>query len=193
MKLYAPFLCALLLAASGCANGPWDAPPGSVLNDFEDMRISWFGCQTDPASGEPLNPNCNIEQPSPPVIFPLSLSVVNGETLLPVNNVWLSVTTGFKDIYVLPQEVIEAIALPDTDNWSDVAATDEVWAEFSGTFEGDYRPTYLETWTDNNGQVDVWVWIQKMPIDPSSGQAVQSSILVDIGVDSATLGLQSGS
>jgi hypothetical protein len=67
-----------------------------------------------------------------------------------------------------------------------------VWAQFSGTWEGDYAPTFLETWTDNYGQAELWVWVQKMPLDPASGQAKQSSIMVDIGTDQMVIELQAG-
>ena len=194
MKLHVAILSILaVILLAGCDNGPWDAPPNAKIQEVDAFQVSWFGCQTDPITGEPLNENCDLEQPSPPVIFPLTLSVYDEETGTPINNVWMRVTSGFQDIYLLPQEVIEAIALPDTENWSDIGASEEVWAQFSGTWEGDYKPTFLETWTDNNGQADLWVWIQRMPLDPASGQAKQSSIMVDIGTDLMLIELQAGS
>ena len=192
MKQLWMFLAVVAVALSGCNAGPWDAPPGRILDDEEDFKVSWFGCQIDPLTFQPLDPNCDLDQPSPPVIIPFSIGVTDEETTTPVNNIWVRVSSGFKDVYLLPQEVIEAVALPDTENWQDVAASGEVWAEFSGSFEGDYRPTFVETWTDNNGQVDFWIWVDKMPVDPVSGQAVETSVLIDIGVDSATLLLQPG-
>ena len=52
MKLYSAILSFLVLAlaGTGCSSGPWDAPPGSVLADLDDVRVSWFGCQTDASS-----------------------------------------------------------------------------------------------------------------------------------------------
>jgi hypothetical protein len=193
MKLHVA-VCSVvaIILLAGCDNGPWAAPPGSVIQEIDAYQISWFGCQVDPLTGEPLSAACDIEQPSPPVIFPLTLNVYDEVTEYPVNNVWLRVTSGYADIYLLPQEVIEALALPDTENWSDIGATAEVWAQFSGTWEGDYAPTFLETWTDNYGQAELWVWVQKMPLDPASGQAKQSSIMVDIGTDQMVIELQAG-
>lgn len=194
MKLHVA-ICSVLavILLAGCDSGPWEAPPGTMIQEIDSFQVSWFGCQLDPLTGESLSPGCDIEQPSPPVVFPMTINLYNEESGVPVNNVWVRVSSGFHDIYLLPQEVIEAIALPDTDNWSDIANTDEVWAEFSGTWEGDYKPTFVETWTDNYGQAEVWVWIQKMPLDPASGQAKQSSIMIDIGVDLMVIELQAGS
>ncbi len=194
MKQTLAILSALVVCVSvaSCANGPWQAPPGTVIGEIEDIKVAWFACQIDPLTGAAVNPNCNVEQPSPPVIFPLTIQLQDEETELPVNNVWVDITSGFSDIYLLPQEVIEAVVLPDTPNWQDIAGSDEVWAQFSGTFEGDYRPTYLQTWTDNNGLVQLWVWVQRMPVDTQAGQAKESSILIDIGVDQLVLTLQAG-
>lgn len=193
MKLHVAVLSVIaVILLAGCDSGPWDAPAGTVIQEIDSFQVSWFGCQVDPATGEALNPTCDLEQPSPPVIFPITINVFDEETEWPVNNVWVRISSGFKDIYLLPQEVIEAIALPDTENWSDIEATEEVWAEFSGTWEGDYKPTFLETWSDNNGQAQVWVWVQMMPLDPASGQAKQSSVMVDIGVDMMLIDLQAG-
>ena len=194
MKLHVAILSMLaLFLLAGCDNGPWEAPYGSVLEEIDSVQVAWFGCQIDPTTGEAMNPTCDLENPSPPVILPLTALVYDEELEVPVNNVWVRVTSGYRDIYILPQEVIEAIALPDTDNWSDIAQTEEVWAEFSGTWEGEYKPTFLETWTDNNGQADFWVWVERMPLDPASGQAKQTSIMVDIGVDFMVIDMMAGS
>jgi len=195
MKQPLAILCglALCVAVTSCANGPWPAPPGAEIGELVDIKVAWFACQVDPLTGIPLNENCDIEQPSPPVIFPLTIYVQDGNTEDPINNIWVEVTSGFHDVYLLPQEVIEAVIYPDTDRWQDVAGSDEIWAQFSGSFEGDYKPTYLQTYTDNNGLAKLWVWVQRMPVDSQSGQAKESSILVDIGVDSAVINLQAGS
>ena len=193
MKLHVAILSILaVFLLNGCDNGPWDAPPGAVIEEIDAFQIAWFGCQIDPTTGQAISPNCDIEQPSPPVIFPLTINVYDEESEWPINNVWVRVSSGYSEIYLLPQEVIEAIALPDTENWSDIASTNEVWAEFSGTWEGNYAPTFLETWTDNNGQADLWVWVQAMPTDPASGQAKTTSITVDIGSDRMVIEMQSG-
>lgn len=193
MKHALLFFAVVAIATTGCNAGPWDAPPGSVISDVEDVKVAWFGCVLNPETGEAQSPNCDINQPSPPVIFPYRVAITNEDTELPVNNVWVRASSGFADIYILPQEVIEALALPDTENWNEIAESGEVWAQFSGDFEGDYRPTFLETWTDNNGQIDFWVWVQKLPVDPQSGQAKESGIMLDIGVDSAVVALTAGS
>ena len=114
MKLHVA-VCSVvaIILLAGCDNGPWAAPPGSVIQEIDAYQISWFGCQVDPLTGEPLSAACDIEQPSPPVIFPLTLNVYDEVTEYPVNNVWLRVTSGYADIYLLPQEVIEALARPD--------------------------------------------------------------------------------
>lgn len=195
LRLVIPSVLSVLLLAA-CDAGPWDAPYGSVIKEIETIQVSWFGCQIDPETGESTNPNCDLEQPSPPVVFPLNINVYNEDTEVPLNNVWVRVASGYQDIYLLPQEVIEAVGLPDewtdeNDDWDDIE-NGEVWAEFTGTWRGDYRPTFAETWTDNTGTADVWVWIQRMPVDPLSGQAKQSSIFVDIGVDFVDIELQPG-
>ena len=194
MKQKLSLLCGLVvcLSVASCANGPWQAPPGTVINEVEDVKVAWFACQIDPLTGQPLDQNCNLEQPSPPVIFPLTIYLTNEDTEEPVNNVWVEVTSGFEDIYLLPQEVIEAVIYPDTENWQEVAASDEIWAQFSGTFEGDYRPTYLQTSTDNNGLAKLWVWVQRMPVDTQAGQAKESSIMIDIGVQRTIVTMQAG-
>jgi hypothetical protein len=194
MKQQLAVLCGLVLCASvaSCASGPWQAPPGTLIGEQEDIKVAWFACQIDPITGDALNPNCDLEQPSPPVIFPLTIFLYDEETDLPVNNVWVEITSGFHDIYLLPQEVIEAVIYPDTENWQDVAGSDEIWAQFSGSFEGDYRPTYLQTFTDNNGLARLWVWVQTMPVDLQAGQAKEAGILIDIGVDKVSVTLQAG-
>ncbi|MCP4869318.1 MAG: hypothetical protein GY898_11435 [Proteobacteria bacterium] len=180
------------LFVASCANGPWQAPPGTAIGEIEDIKVAWFACPVDPITGAALNPSCNLEQPSPPVIFPLTIYLVNEDTESPVNNVWVEITSGFEDVYLLPQEVIEAVIYPDTENWQDVATSDEIWAQFSGTFEGDYRPTYLQTYTDQYGMAKLWVWVQRMPIDTQAGTAKESSILIDIGVARTVITLQAG-
>lgn len=181
MRSYLVLFAMLSIVALGtaCDNGPWDAPPGSEIVELEDIRVAWFGCVLEPTTGEPQNPNC---EPSAPVQIPVTAQVRNSDSLEPLNNVRISFTSGFGSIYLLPQEVIEAIALPDTENWADIMSSGEIWAEFTGEWEGDYRPTYYETWTDSNGLVQFWIWVDSMPVD-ATGNPKDTMIRADIGVD----------
>ncbi|MEE2829300.1 MAG: hypothetical protein VX498_08940 [Myxococcota bacterium] len=189
MRQYATSLIALslLVVSSACDTGPWDAPPGSEIAEVEDIEVSWFGCLLDPVTGAQQNPNCEI---SPPVQIPVTVLVQNATTLVPLNNIRITFTSGFTDVYLLPQEVIEAIALPDTESWAAIMSNGEIWAEFSGQWEGDYRPTYYETWTDNNGLAEFWVWVERMPQDPT-GLPKETFVRADIGVHHTFISLTS--
>jgi hypothetical protein len=181
------FLALLSFGLLGCNTGPMVAPPGSQLSDPPQVQVSWFGCPVDPQTGIQINPNC---QYSPPLIMPISMRVTD-EDELPVNNVRISFASGFNDIYLLPQEVVEAIEFPDTPNWQAVAAEGRVFAEFTGQFEGGYGATYYEGWTDRSGAARVWMFINSMPIDPANGQSAGGSIMVDIGVDQEVILIES--
>jgi len=181
MKLYTVVLSGLLaLALAGCDNGPWDAPPNSQIKDIEDIKVAWFGCGTD------AEPGC-VE--SGAVVFPLTAIVVD-QYEEPLNNVRVTYASGWNEIYLLPREVIEALALPDTERWTEIADSGQVWAQFSGNLEADYYPTFFEGWTEGNGTAEVWVWIDSMPTDAQTGQAKEAGILIDIGVDQLAVKLQ---
>ena len=114
MKFHAALLCSLisLVFTSGCYPGPWDAPPYAVLQDSEDINVSWSGCRLDQNSGLPTNPLC---EPSPPVILRLDARVEDERSGDPLNNVRIWFTSGFGKIYLLPQEVLEAVDVPETE------------------------------------------------------------------------------
>jgi hypothetical protein len=181
MKTHITLLTLLSLAVLGtaCDTGPWDAPPGSEIQAVEDIRVSWFGCVVDPTTGELQNPAC---EPSPPVQIPMVMQVMDSGSGVPLNNIRISFTSGYGEIYLLPQEVIEAISLPDTENWAEIMQDGEIWAEFTGSWEGEYRPTYYETWTDNNGLARFWIWVNEMPLD-ATGNPKDTFVRADIGVD----------
>ncbi len=183
--LIAAFLSTVFVL-TGCANGPWNAPPNAVFLEQDDVKVPWFGCDIDADTGLPSNPNC---EPSDAVIFPLNISVLDVDTQQPLNNVRVSFTSIWHEIYVMPQEVLEAVTLPDTERWSDFDAGDETFAEFSGNFEGDYRPTFHDTWTDENGVARTWVYVDSLPQD-DTGREIESSILVDMGIDMYIIVLQ---
>ena len=172
----------------GCVAGPIDATYNLELAPFEDVAVPWFGCARDTSTGELQNPNC---RPSDPVIFRFDARVRDAETQLPQNSIRVWMTSPYSRIFLLPQEVLEAINVPNTENWADVMNRGEIWAEFSGNYEGDYRPTYLETWTDNRGLATVWVWIDEMPLN-ASGQATAAEIQVSIASDTELLKLTAG-
>ena len=171
-RLLALPLMMLLLPA--CSTGPVDATYRHQLVSFEDVPIAWTGCTIDNQTGQQENPNC---QNSPPVILRLDARVRDAETELPANNVRVWFNSGYELVYLLPQEVLEAIEVPVTEGWDEVLGRGEIWAEFAGTFEGDYRPTYHETATDQNGMASVWLFIQEMPRE-AGGAAQETSVLV---------------
>lgn len=189
MRTYAGLLSLLLIAvlSTGCDTGPWDAPPGSEIQETEDLRVPWFGCLTDPATGQSQTPDC---QDSNPVQIPVTIQVLDGNSSLPLNNIRIAFTSGYGEVLLLPQEVIEALAVPEGGSWDQVVADGEIWAEFTGTWDGDYRPTYYETWTDNQGLARFWVWVEAMPKD-ATGTAKDSFILADIGVHQTIIKLTS--
>ncbi len=186
MKLLLVPMTLLMFALSGCATGPFDAPPTAVFGDTEDLTVPWFGCVIDEDTGLPSDTCFD----SDPVVFPLSIYVTDETTDLPINNIRVTFTSMWPDIYVMPQSVIEAVVIPDTENWSTVANGGEVFAQFSGDFEGGYKPTFHDTWTDSAGRARTWVFIERMPQD-TTGQVVESTILVDMGVETLAVKLQS--
>ena len=175
----------LLGLLAGCDAGPWDAPPYAEIAEIEDINISWTGCRLDPLSGEPQTQGCEND---PPVIIPLNVMVRDGRYSSPLNNVKIWYSSGYHKIFLLPQEVLEAVDLPETDRWAYLAERGDVFAEFSGSFDGDYRPTYYQGWTDSSGLSSVWIFVEEMPTD-ATGQAKETGILISIGVDTITVKL----
>jgi len=171
----------------GCDSGPWDAPPYAEIDDIEDINVSWTACRLDPLTGGPQTPGCEND---PPVILPLTVMVRDVRTNSPLNNVRIWYASGFHKILLLPQEVLEAVDLPDTDRWEYLAGQGNVFAEFSGTFDGNYRPTFYEGWTDSHGLSNVWLYIEEMPTD-DSGQPKEAGVMISIGVDTITVKLGS--
>ncbi len=169
-----------LFVLSGCVSAPVDAPYYARIQEFEDTEVPWIGCRRDQNTGELQNPNCLV---SDPVIFRLDARVYDTRSLLPMNNVRIWFSSPFNRIYLLPQEVLEAIELPPDDpdsGWTSATQDQqELWAEFAGTFEDDYRPTYHEGYTDGSGNATVWIYVESMPID-EQGQAVETAISVGI-------------
>ena len=184
-------LPALLIAVSllgltaGCDAGPWDAPPYAEIDEVEDINVAWQACRLDPLTGGPQTPGCEND---PPVIIPLNIMVRDARYNSPLNNVKIWYSSGYNKVYLLPQEVLEAVELPETDRWAYLAERGDVFAEFSGAFDGDYRPTYYQGWTDSNGLSSVWVFVEEMPTD-DTGQAKETGVLISIGVDSITVKL----
>lgn len=191
MKLLHLLPLAALLPA--CSVGPWPAPPGAVIEMIEDdISVPWFPC-TDAI------PDCVESQ------FLVHTSVrVEDELGEPLNNVEVSFTSMWNDVYFVPQSVIQAVEYPSTARWAEVENSGDVYAELTGEFDGDYRPTYFETATDRNGRSDIWIWIESLPVNLS--QAAQGgaaggalvllpigvTIIVDIGADSRALELKAG-
>ena len=68
--------------------------------------MSWVGCKIDEATGLLSNPLC---EESDPVIFRLDILVQDERSIQPLNNVRIWFTSGFNKIYLLPQDVLEAI------------------------------------------------------------------------------------
>ena len=185
-KLLVLALAALVLPA--CSTGPIDATFNYELVEFEDLAVPWTGCTIDQQTGQQTNPNCEL---SDPVIFRLDARVRDTNTEIPGNNIRVWFTSPYNDIYLLPQEVLEAINVPSGGDWDQVIDRGEVWAEFSGRFDGNYRPNYHEGWTDRRGVASVWVWVNSMPLD-ETGIALQSELHVSIASDVAIMRLQAG-
>ena len=185
-KLLLP-LAAAAMALGGCSTGPVDATYNYELAEFEDITVPWFGCTVDQTTGQPQNPNCTV---SDPLIFRLDARVRDINTEVPANNVRIWFTSAYSDIYLLPQEVVEALSLPSEGAWNSLIDDGEIWAEFTGRLDGDYRPTYHESWTDKNGLASVWVWVNSLPTD-ETGSATQSELSVSIASDTALVRLQS--
>ena len=187
MKFAAALLSSLVAVVflSGCYAGPWDAPPFAVIQDTEDLNVSWSGCRLNQTDGLPTNPLC---EPSPPVILRFDARVEDERTGDPLNNVRSWFTSGYSKIYLLPQEVLEAVDVPETDRWEALVAEGEIFAEFSEGFDGDYKPTYHETWTDSIGVASVWIFVEEMPTD-DTGTAKESGIIVSIGADTQVVKL----
>jgi hypothetical protein len=180
------FLAALALTfVTGCDAGPWDAPPYAEIGEIEDIQVAWSSCRLDPLSGLPQTPGCEND---PPIIIPINAMVRDVRNGSPLNNVRIWYASGFNKIFLLPQEVLEAVDLPDTERWAYLAGEGNVYAEFSGTFDGDYRPTFYEGWTDSHGLSSVWLYIEEMPTD-DTGQPKESGVIISIGVDTITLKL----
>ena len=112
-------------------------------------------------------------------------------TEAPANNIRVWFTSPYSDVYLLPQEVLEALNVPSGGDWDQVIDRGEIWAEFSGRFDGNYRPTYHEGWTDRRGVASVWVWVNTMPTD-ESGAPLQTQVQVSIASDTTALRLQGG-
>jgi hypothetical protein len=168
---------AVMIGSLGCGRGPFDAPPGALISEIDDIKVSWSGCDIDPQTGEQVNPNCET---SPPVLIKLTLQVANETTRQPYNNVWISFMSTWHEIFTLPPEVIEAVELPAEGNWGDVEGT---VAEIAGyQADEEYRPTYYETATDKWGRGEVWIWVETMPTD-DAGEVKDGGIIVDIGSD----------
>ncbi len=174
-----------LLMLPACSTGPVDATYRHELAAFEDFKISWLGCATDAETGQQENLAC---QNSNPIILRLDARVRDTESDLPVNNVRVWFNSGYELIYLLPQEVLEAIEVPVTEGWDEVLGRGEIWAEFAGTFEGDYRPTYHEGSTDQNGVATVWLYIQEMPRN-AGGLATETSVTISTASDTEILRL----
>ncbi len=168
-----------------CDPGPWDAPPFAEIDDIEDIQVPWTACRIDPLTGNTSTPGCEND---PPVILPLNVLVRNARTQEPLNNVRIWYASGYHLIYLLPQEVLEAVDLPGTERWEYLEERGDVFAEFSGSFDGDYRPTYHEGWTNSNGISTIWLYVEEMPTD-DAGQAKESGIVVSIGVDTVVVKL----
>lgn len=191
MKLLHLLPLAALLPA--CSLGPWPAPPGATIEMIEDdITVPWFPC-TD------VIPDCVESQ------FLIHTSVrVEDELGDPLNNVEVAFTSMWQDVFFVPQSVIQAVDYPSTSSWAAIESSGDVYAELTGEFDGDYRPTYFETATDRNGRSEVWIWVESLPINLSqAGQAgggggaavlqpIGVSILVDIGADSRALELSAG-
>ncbi len=96
----------------------------------------------------------------PPLTLPLHLFVFDAETGEPVRDQVTRLTSGYREI---------GLHLPGSD----------------------VEPShFMQTWTDEQGTVDVDVVIEGMPVDPETGEAQQSSVVVDVGVDQMVVEIQ---
>jgi hypothetical protein len=61
-------------------------------------------------------------------------------------------------VWLLAPQRIEAVALPDSDPWREIAIGEDVYAEFSGTVSLTDMQGGFELWTDHQGGLAGWLW-----------------------------------
>lgn len=179
MKRILLMSAAAAILGSGCVPAPINATFEMELVDMEDLDIPWPLCPRN-ENGVPTNLNC--EDPSP-IVIRLDARVRNFATLEPANNVRAWFNSTFPGVFFLPTQVVEAIDLPGG-RWNQSEAAGEIYAEFSGNVEGDYHPTYHETWTDNGGLATTWMVIDELPVDDAF-EAGEVQLIASIATDSA--------
>lgn len=174
-------VAATLLAS---CTGHWPAPPSAALTVPEGIEVGWDPYQ----GGDPDHYN---------LLYPLSVSVTDGEGGYALNSIEVDFFSVSSGIYLLPESVIR-IAVPEGEDGSDLRDDpDSGWydadpedgypyAEFIGEFEDDYHPTYYQGVTDSSGVARVWLWIEDMPVSQDDeGEYIvgDTSVLIDIGVE----------
>ena len=172
MKLLKFVLLSAVAPMMVACGGPFPAPYQSEIAPIDDIEFPWPGCRLDPFTGQKIQPSC--EDPEP-MILRIDMLVRNIDSLIGYNNVRVSFNTSYHDIYVLPPEVIQAVDTPSSSSgWNSIDSS-EVWAEFSGTLDGDYAPTYGQTATNNAGVASAFLWVQSLPADESG--AVKGAVM----------------
>lgn len=184
-----------LLAAGGLlggCQGPYPAPANAEFADLEDLEVPWYACLRDPTTGEKLNPTC--EDPRP-IAIRLDAFVHDPETGYGYNNVRVSFSSGYNDIFVLPAQAMPQLDYPDTQGWQNIPPED-VYADFQDDKGWEdtvgYGSTYAEVATDSQGVASVFVWVEGMPVD-EAGQVGGAAIFISSGVETKRIKLTKAS
>lgn len=170
----------LLIALSGCAPGPIDAPYGSELIMPTDISFSMDGGLASPGDGYGH-------------LFITDYYVLHDDpqnNTAAMNGIKVEVMSGWSGAYVIPEEAVtivtsyeETCAGAAVDDSCHIYFDDEneFWVEFAGDYEdiGDFRPTYYSGPTDNNGRLRAYLFVDSVPLD-SSGTPATIPVYVTI-------------
>ncbi len=144
-------------APAGPPAGPWDLVP-------DVLEYPWLDCELDPATGEPVNPNCVGHEPA----------VLHISVLLRAEQI-VDVVSDAAGILVVRQDQIVAIPTPPTEEWLESNLDDEVWAERSGVISGEPSASLLGLEADERGPTLAFIVVDDPPRD-DAGRAIESIV-----------------
>ena len=207
-----PLAVATLALGVGCSSGPFNAPYSApISSDIDTIYVSntpsfWLEdgigaavkmrilvTDTDDASGEPI----------------------------PLNNVWVEVQGPTRGVFLLPQSAVQSITYPadpgldrsqcevngsvnnsgenewcgwwvdeDAQSYIQIAPTYAGAAGFTEDGQA-YGPNYLKTGTDRFGRLEMWVFVDALPVingDPTSAARDAEGPALDTGDTGGTGG-----
>lgn len=170
-----------VFVALGCSCVPGE--PVAEAVPLPDLEFPWAVCELDPSTLLP-DPGCVAP---PPVVMHLAVAARDAANGGPMEGVDVSVSAADPGVYVLPQEHLEAVPLPNAAPWNEDALGDQVWAELSYGTSVEPGGTF-DTVTDEEGVALVFVLVEEMPGE-AEGNATESTLLVSVGDASQTLRL----